>query len=290
MKKLLTTALSLLGMAAAASAADRIEAGFKTEPYTIQKWEGDYLPIHDKDLSKYDFIWVKYRDCDATMRFALRYSEFLRVGENGVVFDECYSTLAKGSGVAGIRLDHTTKMVNGYKRSEAEEGRFIGDTYSKHGNEVFIQAQELTHVTIEGVYAGTAEEYYAALTGGEKFEELDLSKLDDGTGVAEADGTYTYTIKAPFTDLVNLYWGEKDFSEYDYVAVELGRPSPSYMQSQMQYDGGASATSMGVSKDNMRMVVPLDKEKARKSSQFFIQSGKGGIEVNVARILLIKKQ
>lgn len=112
-----------------------------------------------RDMSQYDYVWIKFSNATGSPNFGITYDEWVRNEDWGPVFASSTASM-NGTGIVGIKLDKKTVMVKG----NAETGGVgIGDVYSQHVQQITIQGQAgEAQVTVEGIYFGTTAEYIAA--------------------------------------------------------------------------------------------------------------------------------
>ena len=123
-------------------------------------WSGNDIE-NERDWSKFEYLWIKYKDFSGAINFGVMYSEWLSKQSWGDQFKDQTVAIKDPSGVIGIKLDHTSV----YEKGNAEEnGAYIGDIFSKHIREIFIQATANdSKITIEEIWLGSEEDYLQAV-------------------------------------------------------------------------------------------------------------------------------
>ena len=97
-------------------------------------WKGGAIQI-GKDMTQFDYVWIKFKNASATPNFGITYDEWTSNADWGPVFASTAKAM-DGTGIVGIKLDKKTVMVHG----NAETGGVgIGDVYAQHVQQVTIQ-------------------------------------------------------------------------------------------------------------------------------------------------------
>ena len=111
-----------------------------------------------RDMSEYDYVWIKFSNAKGTPNFGITYDEWLYNADWGPVFAST-TTAMEGTGIVGIKIDKKTVMVKGNAETD---GVGIGDVYSQHVQQITIQGQAgEASVTVDGIYFGTVQEFVA---------------------------------------------------------------------------------------------------------------------------------
>lgn len=123
-------------------------------------WSGNSIE-NERDWSKFDYLWIKYKDFSGAINFGIMYSEWLASQSWGDQFYDENVAISDPSGVIGIKINHEKV----YEKGNAEtDGAYIGDIYSKHIREIFIQATSGgSNITIEEMWLGSEEDYLKAV-------------------------------------------------------------------------------------------------------------------------------
>lgn len=121
-------------------------------------WKGGAIYI-GKDMTQFDYVWIKFKNASATPNFGITYDEWTKNESWGPVF-AATTTAMDGTGMVGIKLDKKTVMVHG----NAETGGVgIGDVYAQHVQQVTIQGgSAAASVEVEGIWFGTTAEFVKA--------------------------------------------------------------------------------------------------------------------------------
>ena len=121
-------------------------------------WKGGAIYI-GKDMTQFDYVWIKFKNASATPNFGITYDEWTKNESWGPVF-AATTTAMDGTGMVGIKLDKKSVMING----NAETGGVgIGDVYAQHVQQVTIQGgSAAASVEVEGIWFGTTAEFVKA--------------------------------------------------------------------------------------------------------------------------------
>ena len=121
-------------------------------------WKGGAIYI-GKDMTQFDYVWIKFKNASATPNFGITYDEWTKNESWGPVF-AATTTAMDGTGMVGIKLDKKSVMVHG----NAETGGVgIGDVYAQHVQQVTIQGgSAAASVEVEGIWFGTTAEFVKA--------------------------------------------------------------------------------------------------------------------------------
>ena len=121
-------------------------------------WKGGAIYI-GKDMTQFDYVWIKFKNASATPNFGITYDEWTKNESWGPVF-AATTTAMDGTGMVGIKLDKKTVMVHG----NAETGGVgIGDVYAQHVQQITIQGgNSAASVEVEGIWFGTTAEFVKA--------------------------------------------------------------------------------------------------------------------------------
>ena len=121
-------------------------------------WKGGAIYI-GKDMTQFDYVWIKFKNASATPNFGITYDEWTKNESWGPVF-AATTTAMDGTGMVGIKLDKKSVMIHG----NAETGGVgIGDVYAQHVQQVTIQGgNSAASVEVEGIWFGTTAEFVKA--------------------------------------------------------------------------------------------------------------------------------
>jgi hypothetical protein len=123
-------------------------------------WSGNNIE-NERDWSKFDYLWIKYKDFSGSINFGIMYSEWVATQSWGEQYYDENVAIKDPSGVIGIKINHEKVYENGNAK---EDGAYKGDIYSKHIREIFIQATAGgSAITIEEMWLGSEEDYLAAV-------------------------------------------------------------------------------------------------------------------------------
>ncbi|MBP5798288.1 MAG: hypothetical protein J6W43_00050 [Prevotella sp.] len=160
-------------------------------------WSGNSIE-NERDWSKFDYLWIKYKDFSGAINFGIMYSEWVATQSWGEQFKDETVAIKDPSGVIGIKINHTDVYVNGNKPKDADgnpTGDYIGDTFSKHIREIFIQATSGgSNITIEEMWLGSEEDYLKAVE--------DNKWVDPTVYAAISDDKCYFSKEYPSTDIV----------------------------------------------------------------------------------------
>ena len=121
-------------------------------------WKGGAIYI-GKDMTQFDYVWIKFKDATGTPNFGINYDEWQKNESWGPVF-AATATAMDGTGMVGIKLDKKTVMVHGNAETD---GVGIGDVYAQHVQQVTIQGgSAAASVEVEGIWFGTTAEFVKA--------------------------------------------------------------------------------------------------------------------------------
>ena len=121
-------------------------------------WKGGAIYI-GKDMTQFDYVWIKFKNASATPNFGITYDEWTKNESWGPVF-AATTTAMDGTGMVGIKLDKKSVMIHG----NAETGGVgIGDVYAQHVQQITIQGgNSAASVEVEGIWFGTTAEFVKA--------------------------------------------------------------------------------------------------------------------------------
>ena len=121
-------------------------------------WKGGAIQI-GKDMTQFDYVWIKFKDATGTPNFGINYDEWQKNESWGPVF-AATATAMDGTGMVGIKLDKKTVMVHGNAETD---GVGIGDVYAQHVQQVTVQGGSgAASVEVEGIWFGTTAEFVKA--------------------------------------------------------------------------------------------------------------------------------
>ena len=160
-------------------------------------WSGNSLDL-ERDWSKFDYLWIKYKDFSGAINFGIMYSEWIATQSWGEQFKDENVAIKDPSGVIGVKINHTDKYVNGNKPVDAEgnpTGDYIGDIFSQHIREIFIQATAGgSNITIEEMWLGSEADYLKAVE--------DNKYVDPTVYAAITDDKCFFSKEYPSVDIV----------------------------------------------------------------------------------------
>jgi hypothetical protein len=123
-------------------------------------WSGNDF-ANERDWSNFDYLWIKYKDFSGAINFGIMYNEWLSTQSWGEQYYDENVPIKDPYGVIGIKINHEKIYEKGNAK---ENGDYIGDIYSKHIREIFIQATAGgSNLTIEEIWLGTEEDYLKAV-------------------------------------------------------------------------------------------------------------------------------
>lgn len=125
-------------------------------------WAGNWFNQGDemnKDVSEYDYVFIKFSGLTGKIGFGIVYSEWQKKESWGDVFYTDAVVLTEEAGVVGIALEKTKTYSVGVDNAE---NAFKGDIYAKHVRQVYLQDQGVAStITVEGIWYGSEAEYEA---------------------------------------------------------------------------------------------------------------------------------
>jgi hypothetical protein len=131
-------------------------------------WSGNQIE-NERDWSKFEYLWIKYKDFSGAINFGIMYNEWIASQSWGEQYKDETVKVVDPYGVIGIKINHTDTYVNGNAK---ENGEYIGDIFSKHIREIFIQATEGgSNITIEEMWLGSEEDYLKAVEDNKYVDE-----------------------------------------------------------------------------------------------------------------------
>jgi len=122
-------------------------------------WNGTWFNQSDmnKDVSEYDYIFIKYSGLTGKIAFGITYSEWLKTESWGDVYYSESTVLTEEDGVVGIALEKTKTYAVGPNNTE---NAYKGDVYAKHVRQVYMQDQGVAStIKVEGIWYGSAAEF-----------------------------------------------------------------------------------------------------------------------------------
>ncbi|MBQ9636458.1 MAG: hypothetical protein IJV36_00995 [Prevotella sp.] len=159
MKKIFTLIAAAL-MAVSANASVLIDEATAGAEYSYEgNWGGNWFNQGEmnKDVSEYDYVFIKYSGLTGKINFGIVYSEWLKKESWGDSFYQETAILSEEAGVVGIALEKTKTYAVGVDNAENE---FKGDIYAKHVRQVFLQDQGVAStIKVEGIWYGTEAEF-----------------------------------------------------------------------------------------------------------------------------------
>lgn len=174
MKKIFTFAALFAATLSAQAASDF--TGLVGPSQTFNQYGGNFKDMEgqDFDATAYDYVWIKWSGLTGQCNFIITYNDWKSTESWGETFKDEAVTLASESGVACIKLNKSSKIVNGNAK---ENGQFKGDIYAKHVRQLAVQAtsSDGATITVEEVKFGTADEYKTAAGISEKNHVVKLT-------------------------------------------------------------------------------------------------------------------
>lgn len=159
MKRLFTFLAAAL-MAVCADASVMIDECMAGAEYSYGgTWAGNWFNQGNmnKDVSEYDYVFIKYSGLTGKIGFGIVYSEWQKKESWGDVFYTDATVLSEETGVVGIALEKTKTYAVGIDNAENE---FKGDIYAKHVRQVYLQDQGVAStIKVEGIWYGSEAEY-----------------------------------------------------------------------------------------------------------------------------------
>lgn len=162
MKRIFTFIVAAL-MAVCANAsvmADGVTAG--AEYSYGGTWAGNWFNQNgstemNKDVSEYDYVFIKFSGVTGKINFGIVYSEWLKKESWGDTFYQDVAMITEEAGVVGIALEKTKTYAVGI---DGVENEFKGEIYAKHVRQVFLQDQGVAStIKVEGIWYGSKAEY-----------------------------------------------------------------------------------------------------------------------------------
>jgi hypothetical protein len=170
------------------------------------------------DAGAYEYLVLKYKQCNVATNFILQYNFKGTYGQWGPELNQGQEVLkANTSGVVGIKLSE-----------------FKNKCYK-----IALQTQGEGSLAIEELYWASEAEYNAAVAADPVIpwypETTDITSKFGKT--ANEDGTYTFT-NASAWNWNGAWFGSYDASYYDYVVVELAKAADFTVQLAIQFTEG----------------------------------------------------
>ncbi len=122
-------------------------------------WAGNWFNQGDmnKDVSEYDYVYIKFSGVTGKVNFGIVYSEWLKKEAWGDSFYQDVVTISEEAGVVGIALEKTKTYAVGI---DGVDNEFKGDIYAKHVRQLFVQDQGVAStIKVEGIWYGSKEEF-----------------------------------------------------------------------------------------------------------------------------------
>lgn len=122
-------------------------------------WAGNWFNQGemDKDVSEYDYVFIKFSGLTGKIGFGIVYSEWQKKESWGDVFYTDATVITEEAGVVGIALEKTKTYAVGVDNAENE---FKGDIYAKHVRQVYLQDQGVAStINVEGIWFGSKAEF-----------------------------------------------------------------------------------------------------------------------------------
>jgi hypothetical protein len=114
-------------------------------------WAGNWFNQGDmnKDVSEYDYVYIKFSGVTGKVNFGIVYSEWLKKEAWGDSFYQDVVTISEEAGVVGIALEKTKTYAVGI---DGVDNEFKGDIYAKHVRQLFVQDQGVAStIKVEGI-------------------------------------------------------------------------------------------------------------------------------------------
>lgn len=273
MKKLFTLVASLL--LAASSYAVTTFTGFEYgKSQTFGQYGGDFKDTENQDFdaSKYDYVWLKYSGLTGTCKFICTYNDWKSTESWGETFQDEGASFSAESGVIGIKLNKTSKIVNGNTKTD---GKFKGDIYAQHVRQLAVQAlsKDGATVTIDAVCFGTTAEYKEAAGISDANHTLHITAETctnnwDNQLVVNANmpfgGTYTFSGKVKASAPVDLEIWTNDGVSYPNTKTQYGNPGIKATAEWTDFSlqlapGTASVEGKDVNFDIKQLAIPFGK-------------------------------
>ncbi|MCR5130707.1 MAG: hypothetical protein K6C10_04510, partial [Prevotella sp.] len=177
MKRIFTFMAAIL-MAVCANASVMIDNFAAGSEYSYGgSWAGNWFNQGDmnKDVSEYDYIYIKYSGLTGKIGFGIVYSEWQKKESWGDVYYTDAVVLSQEEGVVGIAIEKTKTYEVGV---EGAENEYKGDIYAKHVRQVYLQDQGIAStIKVEGIWYGSQAEYEDLVKG-------NTPEYDEGKSIA----------------------------------------------------------------------------------------------------------
>jgi len=226
---------------------DGVEVGAE---YNFDEWGGYWYnqggDALDKDVSNYDYVWIKFSNATGRIAFGIIYGEWLKTESWGESYYTDSRFIETTEGVIGIPLE---KQKNCQQGLQGAVSPWKGDAYAKHIRQIFLQAQGgACTVKVEGIWYGTEEDYRKSL--GDDVSDETKKKMMNLDMLASSWGGSEYSV-LDHAIYIGEEWtgrgwwlatwnGERnqgtDYSAYDCFVVEFAEPTETEGELAVSYD------------------------------------------------------
>ena len=240
--------------------------------YTFNgNWSGAGTWFGSQDKSEYDYVFIKYTNCEGSLALGVIYDEW--IGPNSYDYAADVVIIPKStSGVIGVKLDKTS----------------ISESHNKNYSEIIRQVQlqdqgTATSITIEGIWFGSTAEYEAALDGGaielEPRVDLPIDNMNAGWS-SSSDGYGNITITGSYGGRGWAWWnGGQDYTYYDYIVFVFAVPTPN--NGQVFFEGTENGEENSYPFDQKCMVFVASLPDYDLFKQICIQGAQSGYTYSV---------
>jgi len=210
------------------------------------------------DLSSYEMVWaVLSTECVGSAKFVFQYISADEEASDLAIGQEF--TISEGGKIGGVEVK---------ANNDADLTKF---------RQVFAQSTVAnTTIVIEGVYAGTKEEYEAAAEANKQVVSgLTLTDLNSGWGSSTYDAdTHTVTIGDDWSG--KGWWlSSVDYSDYDVVVISFDPATATNGKIVIEYNNGTASTEYAFEAGTTQAVVTLDAAGKGDVMQIYIQGPAG---------------
>lgn len=269
MKKLFTFVCAM-AMALSANAVEQVKTTFGSwgDGCTVDgntlvftdAWKGagvDFTEGQDAekkctDMSEYDYLWLTFSEttCDFVLntQYTTKYNQDVNVDGSA------------GALCVGLKLN---------------------EEYSDQFAQYFIQSKGVGKIVVTGAYVGTEKEYQEFLAKNKpSVSNVSLSskgwaKWDPAIEFTDnADGTLSIQFPDAWKG-ANVWFGGKDASDFDYLALEIAEPVDFQTQIWIQYSDNTNSEAF-VEPGETSVKLALDEAKKSNISQIAVQSSAAG--------------
>ena len=153
------------------------------EPKTYEysgSWAGNWWnqgenEAMDKDVTAYDYVFIKYNGNTGKFGFGIIYAEWKQTDPWGETYYTDSKVIDNAEGIVAIPIEKTKVLEHGINNVD---NQYKGDVWAKHVRQVYLQDQgAAVNVNVEGIWYGTQADLDAMTTG---IKVVNAAKAQDG--------------------------------------------------------------------------------------------------------------